>query len=145
MHRKFPERASAVFVCRSDKHLHEIGAAVQLQYTLPNFHYDDHSTWEYGTSMGDNIGFNITKTQGFDTIQDWMPNVPPSVNYQIILFFNHAHVVQRASIWQTETALIRIVHQHLNNVFLAPVRQIYPSPLYRRIPSVIKRLLRSQT
>ena len=79
-------RAAAVFVCHSSLDLEVACYHLQVQYHLPNFRFDEHDSWQYARSVGQQIGFNLTKTERADTIAHWMNGVPENVNYQIILF-----------------------------------------------------------
>lgn len=86
MQQDITTRAAAVFVCHSSLDLETACRHIQFRYELPAFRFDEHGSWKYARSVGQQIGFNVTKTGRLDTIAQWMNGVPENVNYQIILF-----------------------------------------------------------
>lgn len=73
------------FAAKSNEELEQVCNVIQQKYALGDFLFDGEDNWEYGYAYSHNIGFNVTKTEEFDTITGWMPSAPVGVNYQIIL------------------------------------------------------------
>jgi hypothetical protein len=70
---------------------HDITTQAAAVFVLSTFLFNEHSQWEYARAIGQQIGFNVTKTQRLDEIAQWMKGIPENVNYQIILYLDHTN------------------------------------------------------
>jgi hypothetical protein len=68
--------------------LQEVCVSLEASLGLDGFIYDSEDTWAYARSAGAGFGFNITRTEGTDTIATWMQSAPLGVNYQVILSYS---------------------------------------------------------
>lgn len=123
MHHDMSTQAAAVFVCFSTLDLSTICARLQKTYHLPDFQYDDHSSWTYAQSFGQKIGFNVTKTERDDTIAQWMPGIPTPVNYQILVFLGQKGRVD-TSADESTYANMKAVSTFLCDLFGTDLRRI---------------------
>ena len=72
---------------KSDVSLEEVCASVERSLALEPFDHDAEDTSVYARTAGAGFGFNITRTEGTDTISTWMSSAPRGVNYQVILSY----------------------------------------------------------
>jgi hypothetical protein len=73
--------------CKSDASLDHVCVSLEQSLGLDVFDRDAEDSWVYARSAGAGFGFNITRTEGTDTIATWMPSAPHDVNYQVILTY----------------------------------------------------------
>ena len=72
---------------KSDKSLEQVCGSLEQTLALDPFDHDAEDTWTYARSAGAGFGFNITQTEGTDTIATWMESAPQDVNFQVILTY----------------------------------------------------------
>ena len=113
-------QAAAVFVCHSKLDLQTACHHIQVQYHLPAFRFDEHRRWEYARAVGQQIGFNVTKTERLDEIAQWMGSIPENVNYQIILYLDYTSTIG-ANAPNGTRVTVEDVYAFLNDVFATNV------------------------
>jgi hypothetical protein len=84
---------------KSAASLEEACAWLETSLALDAFAYDSEDSWDYARSSGAGFGFNITRTEGTNTIATWMQSAPLDVNYQVIVSYDGT---------PSETALQRV-------------------------------------
>jgi hypothetical protein len=125
MQHNITTRPAAIFVCHSDLDLQTACHHLQVQYHLPAFLFGEHSNWEYARSVGQQVGFNVTKTERLDTIAHWMKGLPKNVNYQIILFLDQTGMTE-ADATKGARAAIEEIYAFLKDVFATNVLWVGP-------------------
>jgi hypothetical protein len=128
MQEDFTTRAAAIFVCYSELDLSSVCRHLQLQYHLPNFRFDEHSRWQYARSIGQCMGLNVTKTERLGQIAQWMPDIPPTVNYQIILYLKPIDATGGDATHETGNTA-HYVNTFLNQLFATEVVWVHQRQL----------------
>jgi hypothetical protein len=73
------------YVAKSRRRLKTVCELLRNHYCLPEFTFDSHDNWRYAWSSSPDLRFNVTKAQGFSTVETWLPDCPKGVNFQIIV------------------------------------------------------------
>ena len=115
MDQKPESLTKAIFICKSDLLLETVCSKLQAEYNLPLFVFEEHSTWEYAISHNTGIKFNVTKTEGLETLATWNTAIPDNANYQIIV-----NII-------SDKYLIQDIKRLLEGTFLTDIIQIQNS------------------
>jgi hypothetical protein len=73
------------YAAKSDLPLRAVCKSLRDRFNLPPFTFDTHDNWEYGWSERAGLHLNVTRADDDTTIQGWMADCPPGVNYQVIV------------------------------------------------------------
>ena len=72
------------FAAYSDASFEFVCAALRRHFNLPEFTVEFHDTWQHSCAGTEQITINVTRAADSSTIETWMDQCPPGVNWQII-------------------------------------------------------------